>query len=160
MSQPYFFKSAIMSLMCSRKSRHCSFDRIDGLVVTPLGKPRCKHCSSSSRLAVSTNSFMLFSLSAMGQNPIRCFGQTMYTMIGPASRRAAVRRLHEKGAAAGRLPSRQVAPAIADDKAATQIEPPAMRRLPQHARLRLAASAVVAVVMVAGQHFEHRQFRL
>src|SRR4051812_15802431 len=58
MLQSYFCSSEIMSLMWALKSRCCSLDRIAGFVVTPLGKPRFRHCSSSSRLAVSTNSFM------------------------------------------------------------------------------------------------------
>src|SRR5215471_20931505 len=47
----------MISRMCVLKSRRCSFERMLGLVVMPLAKPRLSASSMSCRFAVSTKIF-------------------------------------------------------------------------------------------------------
>src|SRR2546425_749421 len=50
---------SMIFLMCSRKSPFCSFDRIEGFVVIPAGKPRASASSISTKLAESMKIFMV-----------------------------------------------------------------------------------------------------
>src|SRR5436190_365356 len=133
--------------MCSRKSPRCSFERIEGLVVTPLTKPRCNACSSSSRLAVSMNSFIPSLL--LTEDPAHRLGQIGGTAIRRTAVSAAVRLIQQDRAAAGGPSRGNIAPAIADQEAALQVESPTPRGGQEHPRLWLATVTTVGGIVVA-----------
>ena len=52
-----------------------------------------------------------------------------------------------------------IAPAVADHKAEVQVDAPSLSGFLDHARLGLAAGALVGIAMVAGAKFVDRQLR-
>src|SRR5438445_13199830 len=75
----YRRRREIRSRIWTLKSRRSSLDRIEGFVVTPLGNPRLRAPSISTRFALSTNIFTALLL----LQPFS--GLTQWTWDGPRS---------------------------------------------------------------------------
>src|SRR5215208_4713145 len=103
----------MMSRMWAENSRRSSFERIDGLVVTPLANPRCSAASISARLALSTKIFTRVHPPRPQHDldrprEIRRFEIRLYPLaLAPG-------RPQQHRGAARRSTRREIAPAVAD----------------------------------------------
>src|SRR5579863_3527356 len=83
------------------------------------------------------------------QDPFGGFAQRVHSPERRGGLLLAVAMVDENGLAAGPMPGLDIAPAVADNEAGAEIDVPRAGGLGEQARLRLAARALLAVVVRA-----------
>ena len=130
--------------------------RISGLAcacrICALSAPSANNLIFSSEILLTALSVFVFRIqsTASGSDPTRSVRGRLRGPFG-------VSAVDQDGFASGVRAGINVAPAIADHVTVAQIDPVLLRRALYQPWSRLAAVAVVRIIMVAGQHVVQRQ---